>query len=299
VPSLLHAERFRRAWVAEFLLEPHDLRPGLVAQMPRLAITRAEAERIAAHLVPVDAASDLSDAAEGDIARGEQLYRSLTCGRCHRFSGTGVDDEPLHARGRTDADGSWALAPDLRHARTRMEQAQLAAWITNPRGSMPATGVALADARDLAAFIARAPLADPPPRAPASRLAVLSRAVTWDEVETKVFKRLCWHCHASPDLARGDGGPGTSGGFGFGPRGLDLSSYAAISSGSLDDAGEPRSVFGPVDGTPRLVLHLWARHVEEAGGVVPGIRGMPLGLPALPLDQIQLIETWIAQGRPR
>jgi hypothetical protein len=136
VPSLLHAERFRRAWVAEFLLEPHDLRPGLVAQMPRLAITRAEAERIAAHLVPVDAASDLSDAAEGDIARGEQLYRSLTCGRCHRFSGTGVE---------------------------------------------------LADARDLAAFIARALLADPPPRAPASRLAVLSRAVTRDEVETTVF----------------------------------------------------------------------------------------------------------------
>jgi hypothetical protein len=62
-----------------------------------------------------------------------------------------------------------------------------------------------------------------------------------------------------------------------------------------------RSVFAPVqDGTPRLVAHLWARHTEEAGRPVPGIRGMPLGLPALPPEDIQLVvESWIAQGRPR
>jgi len=47
-----------------------------------------------------------------------------------------------------------------------------------------------------------------------------------------------------------------------------------------------------------VIAHLMARYVEEAGGSVDGIRGMPLGLPPLPLDQIQLVDTWIARGRP-
>jgi hypothetical protein len=29
------------------------------------------------------------------------------------------------------------------------------------------------------------------------------------------------------------------------------------------------------------------------------VRGMPLGLPPLEPEQIQLVESWIAQGRPR
>lgn len=99
-----------------------------------------------------------------------------------------------------------------------------------------------------------------------ARLPVLARKVTWDEVETKVFRNVCWHCHAEPDF----------------------------SAGSLGDTGERRSIFAPLpDGTPRLVAHLDARHDEERGGTLPGIRGMPLGLPALPLVDIQLVESWI------
>ena len=73
-----------------------------------------------------------------------------------------------------------------------------------------------------------------------------------------------------------------------------------IASGALDEHGERRSVFAKLpDGTPRLVAHLVARHVEEAGGRVDGVRGMPLGLPPLSFEDIQLVESWIAQGRPR
>jgi len=298
-PSLAGADRLRRTWIRDYLLAPHDVRPGLIAQMPRLAITAAEAERLAAHLGSDQPASESA----GDPARGAALYRSLACARCHRFTGAAVDDAALHASGRDQVDplgGSWALAPDLRHARARMDDAQIAAWIVAPRGAMPRLGIADDDARALAALIATTPLAEPPPRAPAVRLPVLARIVGWDEVEAKVFKHVCWHCHAVPDYGRGDGGPGNSGGFGFAPRGLDLSTYTGISAGSLDDAGEPRSVFGKLeDGTPRLVAHLLARHTEEAGGSVPGIRGMPLGLPAIPIEDIQLVETWISQGRPR
>jgi mono/diheme cytochrome c family protein len=300
-PSLAAADRLRRSWVRDFLLAPHDVRPGLVAQMPRLALTAAEADRLAAYLAPQDAARREPDA--DDIARGESLFRALACGRCHRFTGASLDDESLHTAGKSQVgplDGSWALAPDLRFTRARMEMSTIADWIVAPRGAMPRLGVAQADARALAAYIVATPLTELAPRAPAKRLPLLSRRVTFDEVEARVFRNVCWHCHATPDFARGDGGPGNSGGFGYASRGLDVTSYAAISAGSLDDAGERRSVFAPLrDGTPRLVAHLLARHTEEAGGSVAGVRGMPLGLPARPLDEIQLVDTWIAQGRPR
>jgi hypothetical protein len=118
-------------------------------------------------------------------------------------------------------------------------------------------------------------------------------------VSTRVFRQICWHCHGAPAFARGDGGPGNTGGFGFAPRGLDLSDYTGVTSGSRGPDGRRRSVLATMpDGTPRLIAHLLARRVEERGGEVPGIRGMPLGLPALSLEDIQLVETWIVQGRP-
>ena len=53
------------------------------------------------------------------------------------------------------------------------------------------------------------------------------------------------------------------------------------------------------DGTPRLVAALMARHAEVAGEPNPEVRGMPLGLPPLPIEDIQLVVTWIEQGRSR
>lgn len=343
-PSLANTDRFRRVWVQAFLLAPHDVRPGLVGEMPRLAMTVEEAGRIAAHLVPDDPAPDVvpdeasahrvlddelgylrvkdDPTIEGcggsfarsehrsagvlpstsrEIAAGEQLYRALACARCHRFTGNGVDDAELHAKGRTQVtDGSWELAPDLRFARKRMTDISIARWIESPRGAMPKLGVNAESASLLARFIASSEITDATPRTVPARLPVLERAVTYDEVDKRVFKNVCWHCHAVPDFARGDGGPGNSGGFGFAPRGLDLSSYEGVASGSLDERGERRSIFAKLpDGTPRLVAHLMARYTEEAGGSIDGVRGMPLGLPPLSLEEIQLVESWIAQGRPR
>lgn len=292
VPSLAYAGRLRRGWVQAYLLSPHDVRPGLVAQMPRLALTPEEAERIAAHLVPEDGEPTL---VIGDRAHGEHLYVAKGCSTCHRFSGTAMS-----WTNQLEISAAVALAPDLRHTRDRMTRAQIASWITSPRGAMPALGIGEEDARSLATFIMTTSLAPAPQPLPPQRLPILARGVTWAEVEARVFRDTCWHCHSEPDYALGDGGPGNTGGFGFAGRGLDMSSYAALSAGSLDDAGERRSVFAPLpNGTPRLVAHLLARHVEVAGGTVPGIRGMPLGLPPVPLETIQLVDTWIAQGRPR
>jgi mono/diheme cytochrome c family protein len=311
-PSLVAASRLRRAWVTGFLLRPYDVRPGSVAQMPRLALTDAEAAQLATALVPVETLTTI-EPSPAEVARGEQLFGQLACGRCHRFTGATVDDPARHAAGqltdqlrRTGGEVeqqaiAWTLAPDLRFARERVQPGQLAAWIERPGGAMPViAGVGPREASALAAYIATTPLAAiATPEVPA-RLPVLAREVTYAEVSAAVFRATCWHCHAVPDFARGDGGPGNSGGFGFAPRGLDLSSYTGISEGSFDDTGERRSIFAKLpDGTPRVVAHLMARHVEAAGGSVDGVRGMPLGLPPLSLAQIQLVESWVAQGRPQ
>jgi hypothetical protein len=144
------------------------------------------------------------------------------------------------------------------------------------------------------------PLQAPARASAPQRLPLLDREVRYEEVDARIFHKTCRHCHSDPELVIGDGGPGYSGGFGFPKRGLDLNSYEGILSGSLDDGGQRRSLFtADADGVPRIVAHLLARHAEQAGRPLPGVRGMPLALPALPLEDIQLLDTWIAQGRKR
>jgi cytochrome c2 len=310
VPSLQSAgARLRRDWVAAFLQRPHDVRPHLPATMPRLALDAGQAAVLAERLVPSEQLElDLSRA---DPEAGARLYVELRCARCHHFSGaplpaTHGGPAELGVPERELESDAIALAPDLALARARVQPGRLIAWLRAPAALAPGTlmpshGLDESRARDVAAFLISAPLQATMPAPPFARLAPLEREVSWDEVSARVFRKVCWHCHSAPHLARGDGGPGNTGGFGFAARGLDLSSYEGLASGSLGDDGQRRSVFAPLpNGTPRLLAHLLARANEERDpNAVGAVRGMPLGLPALPATDIQLIETWIAQGRPR
>lgn len=124
------------------------------------------------------------------------------------------------------------------------------------------------------------------------------RALEAEPPPQRRARRQARRSAAGPAL--GDGGPGNSGGFGFPARHLDLSSYRRVASGLVDAQGERQSLFTPSEGgAPLLVAALLARKEEEAGRPRPGLRGMPLGLPSLTLEQIQLVDTWIAQGRPQ
>lgn len=306
VPSLAQVgARFTADWIAGYLSRPHDLRPALPASMPRFAITKAQARRLADWLAPTPAKA----ATFGDAARGRIRYGALGCGMCHRFP---TPNPP--ARGalavtlspQALADG-MALAPSLEVTRARFRPDALVAWLKAPATLKPGTPMpdfklSDQDARDLAAWIMTAPLAAPPVAAPPAAPAPLDRPVKWDEVRDRVFRKICWHCHSDADLAHGDGGPGNTGGFGFPARGLNLATYQGISSGiRARDTGKRRSVFrpGPDGETPLIVAALLARHAEVAGQPVPGVRGMPLGLPPMPLEDIQRVITWIRQGRPR
>lgn len=302
-------KRTTRAFVASYLRKPTDQRPHLAQSMPRLALSDADIRDVAAYLVPDDdGPADLAHAPElagADLGRGRALLEGKGCATCHAFTGVAeLAVTPLPALASSFVRGH-ALAPDLRLVRERTTPAKLVAWLRDPQTVKPDTAMPKIDLtetelRDVAAYLLLAEVAPRPSPQPVTRLPVLTRKVTFKEVDEKVFHRTCWHCHSEPDYAIGDGGPGNSGGFGFKPRGVNLASYAGVSAGFLDDHGERSSIFAKdAAGVPRLVRALVARHEEEQGGETGEVRGMPLGYPPLPLEEIQLVETWIAQGRPK
>lgn len=297
-PDLSAAHRFSPAWIVEFLQHPHDLRPHLEATMPRLAIDERDARDLAAFLTRD--ATELGEWDEGDAARGLSAVSARACGGCHLAEG-----EPL---GDVDAVEGLArtLAPDLAVAAQRFRPDMLVDWLMNPASihpgtRMPAQGIERDEAKDIAAWLRT--LEMPTPAAAPARLPVLERDVTFDEVESQVFRAVCWHCHADPDLAMGDGGPGNTGGFGFAARRVNLGEYESIMSGALDADGRRASLFREVElngeHMPLLLATLRARQLEEAGVTHDGPRGMPLGFPAMSPEAIQLVETWIDQGRAR
>jgi cytochrome c5 len=308
-PSLdATGKRFTRRWIESFLLQPTHLRPHLKQYMPRLAMTAADAKDIAAYLVPEADARESDkppELAGADLGKGRQLFDGKGCGACHAFTGLPVVASPPPQMDPKEFDRAYKLAPDLRVTRDRTTPARLVAWLEDPKAvkpdsAMPKIALTKAEAKDLAAFLWSAELAPVAAKPKVDRLPVLTRKVTFKEVDEKVFHRTCWHCHSEPDYAIGDGGPGNSGGYGFRPRGLNLSDYNGIAAGFLDDKGERQSVFAKEpDGTPRIVRAMLARHDEENGAATGVVRGMPLGYEPIPLEEIQLVDTWVAQGRPR
>lgn len=304
VPSLEGLEhRVRRDWLIGFLQAPHDLRPRLGEEMPRLPISEADARLIAAHLLGPDTGTPRVPPVLGDAARGLKIFNRKGCLSCHAFTGaSGVEASPLPADLTPKLDGeamarALKLAPDLRHARQKMRPDQLVSWLADPAAlkpgaAMPRVPLTDQERADLAVFLSTTPLAAPSPGTPPALLPPLERPVTHAEVERAVFKRVCWHCHSDPDGNGGDGGPGNTGGLGFSGKGLDFGSRAAI-------VRRKAYLSAPIDGVPRLVWHLQARHAETAGlPPDPRRRGMPLGLPPLTPEQIQLVRSWVAQGMP-
>lgn len=306
VPSLTNVgQRLGRAWVQAFLRRPHRLRPALSESMPRLRYTPEEIDQLGRWLVPTEA--EPASFKTADLAHGKKVLNTRGCGTCHRFTGA----EPVLASPATVHGGKDGLlkgirlAPDLRFTRERFQSGNLIRWLRapaelKPDTLMPNAGLTANEARDVAGYIMTTPLEAAEQYRVPKRLPPLKRPVGYLEIERKILHKTCWHCHSQPDYARGDGGPGNTGGFGFPPRGIDLSDYDGLSAGQISPQGKRRSLFREVSGheMPLLVAALWARHHEVAGQGWTDVRGMPLGLPPLSAKEIQLIETWIAQGRP-
>jgi mono/diheme cytochrome c family protein len=281
IPSLNNVEkRIRRDWFVEFVQNPHDLRPRLEETMPRLNIGKEDAERLADELGLTNQNPDDTEFEEvGDIERGRALFGQLACLSCHDFGALKGEADTM-----TSGNGP-KLAPDLRYARERLHRDSLVAWLDDPRSVKSDTLMpdllTKAEAVDVAAFLMRTPVAPQKEVPPAVFLPPLKRQVGFEEVNSKVFARICLHCHGDTEttFADGDGGPGNTGGFGFAGKGVDFSTEELARTAA-----------------PRLARHLKARHSETRGVIEPDVRGMPLGLPPLSLSDIQLIETWANQA---
>lgn len=304
-PSLASAgERLDKGHIQAFLLKPHKLRPNMISSMPRLRISEQEAADVAAFLTKD--AKPTNEAPSGDAVAGRSVLESKACGTCHVF--TGVPELPMKPQLTTPwqkGNDAIELAPDLRFVRERMTFGTVVRWLLDPTKLAPGTlmpklNLTEKEAKDAATYLLGAKLEPPPKKPMPARLPVLEKKVSFEDVDREVLQKTCRHCHTNPDIARGDGGPGMTGGFGFVPRKLDFSTYESTNGGLLDLKGERMSVFSKTkDGTPLLVASVLARHKEESGEIDPDVRGMPLGLPALTPEQVQIVESWVAQGRPQ
>jgi cytochrome c2 len=303
-PSLTAiGSRLEPSWIRDYLLSPRDLRPKLLPTMPRLELDAQQAADIAVYLSAHAAPDDGSAGHGGNAEHGRELMEQKACTSCHAFSGVPAFPPSEAVDASSELGRSAALAPDLRFTRERFRRGRLVAWLLDPKSvkpdtRMPSFGLSLDEAEDIAAYVTGAELSAQP-QTSFRRLPALARRVSFDEVNDKIFSRTCHHCHTDADGAGGDGGPGNTGGFGFAPRGVSFSSHAAILAGYLDAEGERRSLFEPLaDGTPRLIAALLARHSEANQLPNPAVRGMPLGLPALSAEEVQLVESWVVQGKP-
>ncbi len=289
VPDLaVSAARLDPAWVRKYLADPYDTRPAMSETMVRLGADPATIEGIvswfASRAIPAAATPKPSAA---NVPAGEKLFTERGCTACHtfggRFLGPGI-----------------AAAPDLQHARERMTDDVIAAWIRQPStfGSvqMPDLGLTAAEALQLRDFIV---LADPqthaspvsvatsaPPRSPVA-------APRWDDVESRVFGKICVHCHMDPAQNEGRVGPGNGGGFGWPGTGIELQTYGSVRTNK-----------------DRILAAMHRREDEASRDYVqpgelpavlvrPKLPGMPLGLPPIPADDIAMVELWYANGAPQ
>lgn len=300
VPALYGiSHRLKREWFEQFLRAPQRIRPENGAGMPRLALAESDVRAIADFFYREPSTDPpRGPSTSGSAGAGRAVFLAQGCPSCHHF--TGVIDDALRVGKREGREA--ALAPDLRYTRDRMSAEMIERWLEDPRAInpaavMPPPKVSAEERRDLVRFILDSELTPLPVRPRFEPLPLLTRTVSYREVETRVFKKVCWHCHSDPRPVGGDGGPGNTGGFGYLGAGLDLSSRAGVLEGVRRKDGTRYSVLAPGrDGTPPIVAHLIARHREEEGAPVPGTLGMPLALTPIPAEDIQLLASWIAQG---
>ncbi|MEL6342820.1 MAG: c-type cytochrome [Myxococcota bacterium] len=287
VPSLEAARaRLEPSWVSHWLADPHDVRPALSEGMPRFDLDDEQRESIAEWLAAGQATvAETPPPSTERIDAGRALYAQKGCPACHTF-------------GAQTAAAPNPMAPDLAVTRHRMTPDRVAAWIQDPQqvssaATMPAMGVSAEEAVAIRDYLL---LSDPggrtaAPLGPAPE--PVQTPVTWADVESRVFGKICVHCHMKPALNQGRAGPGNAGGFGWDATGIELQTYEGVAAAAdlIPDALLRR----------RLEAHrdVIAPGEKPAEVLRPTKPGMPLGLPPLPDEDIALVLGWLQQGMPR
>lgn len=277
--------RLDPVWIRSYLRDPYDLRPAMPETMVRLGLTGESIDAIAAWAGTYSVAVPTTPApSAANIAAGELLFTQRGCAGCHTFG--------EHAMGP-----GIPAAPDLRHSRDRMTDDMLVAWIENPASispltTMPGMGLSHAEAIAVRDYLVLSDAGGKPPPAPSAIVATTTK-VRWDDVESRVFGKICIHCHMDPAQNEGRAGPGNAGGFGWPATGIELQNYESV-----------REHQAPILAALERRRHEAARDFVRPGEVPVAMAtgdkpGMPLGLPPIPDEEIALIKAWYAQGAPR
>jgi len=293
VPPLIGLSRLKTSWLQRFLAAPYDLRPHLTETMIRNKLSAADVAALAELWGTQQDEPPPRRPAEPRLAAARKTFAEQGCPACH-------------AAAKAQLPGQF-LAPDLRHTRDRMNFSAVVDYVkdshrVNPSSEMPTVPRPPEVVQLLAEHVVFGDFG-PPPALPAEPKPppydAKAPVPAYEEVEARVFKAVCWHCHSNPDFANGNGGPGMSGGFGYPRRGLSFASFDEVMNGSLDGAGRRQSIFRKgASGEPVLLEVLRARWREEAGGAHGPLVGMPLGLPGVSADDYALVERWVKGGRP-
>ena len=299
VPDLTRiGQRLRPDWIEAFLEAPQDMRPHMEESMIRPNLSSDERRQLAdyfAAVAEVERAPTVESPPRPDMDAGAALFEAKACGTCHFVGNIGSPPE----------NPVTALAPNLRFLRERMTPESAAAWIRDPQSMKPGTLMpALGLSEDEAALIrdwlwhVDPELVEAPPVE--TPFLPVERPVAWATVDERVFGRVCVHCHMNDHEK--DPGAGNEGGLGYAGVDLSMRTYAAMRRGWSKDG-----VRVPLN--EGLVEAMLRRHHEARRDQVPagadherraydGAPGMPLGLPAIPLEDIQLVSDWIAGGCP-
>lgn len=286
VPSLDAAmARLDPAWVEAWLADPHDVRPGLPETMPRFDLEADEYTEIRAAIearqspVPATAAPS-----QDNVEAGAVLFVEKGCTACHTVGG-------LHTTG-------IPMAPDLAHTRDRMDPDRTVAWILDPpamssAATMPSFGLSGEEAIAVRDYLFLVDLQTSEATPMSSTVSASTDPTSWDEVNERVFAKICAHCHMDPEQNGGRAGPGNAGGFGWEATGIELQTYEGVVAvadripAALDRrrAEAHRDVLSPGQSPA---------HLDR-----PEKPGMPLGLPPLSDEDHALVLAWIDQGFPR
>lgn len=328
VPNLSKiGARIKPRFTEKYLAQPFDLRPALEESMIRNKLTQEEIRAVVRYFAAQADAPDPYPAGAGVaaagaplppvndklVAQGEALFAKKGCASCHLFGnrdfGAMVNADFLKTMGKYAA-----LAPDLRFARDRIRPEILVDWIIDPRkidpnSPMPPSTVTRAEAEALAQFVL---FGKPAPFVPVPRPPPPTRptGVTYEMLDAAIFSKICLHCHEGDGET--DNGAGNGGGLGYAGKGFSFDSLESFKRGSKTADGTYASVLRRgKSGKPVLLERLELRVSENRRDYIkpfeqvqdhtlvpyPGAGpGMPLGLPALSPEKIDMIRAWIAEG---
>ncbi len=296
-------KRVRGEWIEDFLAAPYDLRPHLEESMIRNNLSPEEATAVGNYFAATGGQQALSSAPPPpeNLAVGEALFRDRGCTACHDFGNAVL------------GAGASPLAPNLRFTRERMDPQIAVAWMDDPQALKPGTAMPDMLTREEAVAVrdwlwhAQPEVIERDAVQPIPR--VLDREVSYEEMKERTLGKVCVHCHMNDHEK--DPGPGNLGGLGYEGVGLSMRTYDQLVRGAVDPTtgarysvleARPDSKYPPVVES-MLLRHEEATRDQVASGLdlqrppYPSKRmGMPLGLPAMSPDEIDLLHTWIAQG---